>query len=192
MMRGEEVQSWEKVMCARSPLFVCVKSDARGRERRQGPLDSAGRRLLLISNSPTRNYLSQQIIKRADNEEINISIVERLYCLLGSLQRRLPQRHEYINFPLQEPVCVCAPAYIVHARMCTWWRWMRNMSVNKWRHFCDKTAKLQLRICPLVIKLVSFSMFLSSVSSLYETKIVWFVRFIFREKWLTWDTQNTF
>lgn len=94
-------------MCARSSLFVCVKSDARGREMRQGPLDSAGRRLLLISNSPTRNYLSQQIIKRADNEEINISIVERLYCLLGSLQRRLPQRREYIIFSLQEHVCVC-------------------------------------------------------------------------------------
>lgn len=94
MVTGEEAQNWEKVLCARSSLFVCVKSDALGRDRRQGPLDSAGRRLLLISNSPARNYLSQQIIKRADNEEINISIVEMLYYLLGSLQRSLRERLE--------------------------------------------------------------------------------------------------
>lgn len=92
----------------RTLLALCLREkQCLGWERRQGPLDSAGRRLLLISNSPTRNYLSQQIIKRADNEEINISIVERLYCLLGSLQRRLPQRRKYIIFPLQEPVWVC-------------------------------------------------------------------------------------
>lgn len=51
MAREEEAQSLEKVICARSPLFVSVKGDARGREQQQGPLDNAGRRLLLISNT---------------------------------------------------------------------------------------------------------------------------------------------
>lgn len=99
MARGEEAQSLEKVMCARSSLFVSVKSDARGAGEATRPPWQRRQKVIADIKHPACNYLSQQIIKRADNEEINISIVEMLYCLLGSLQRRLRERLNKLYFP---------------------------------------------------------------------------------------------
>lgn len=52
MARGEEAQELRKGY-VRTLLALCLREKRRsgGRERRQGPLDNAGRRLLLISNT---------------------------------------------------------------------------------------------------------------------------------------------
>ena len=79
MLRGEEARSSEEVMCARAPAAGAATRAPR--QRRQ--------KVITDIKHAACNYLSQQIIKGADNEGINISIVEMLYYLLGPQQRRL-------------------------------------------------------------------------------------------------------
>lgn len=128
MARGKKAQCLEKVTCARFRAFCFSEKRRSGVGEATRPPWQHSQKVIADIKRPACNYLSQQIIiKRADNEEINIFIVEMLYCLLGSLQRRLGEGQNKLSV-LCESAC--------------WSRWRSDEQTSREMHCMREWACL--------------------------------------------------